>query len=149
MPHICRWKDHRMITWCVLTTIAFYVQMLSTACLLSEKPFSPKKDGVCIYKKASHSKTSFPVVPSNFSMHFLLEGPFIKIIFVIAFWDAFLCVLLAIQYGMNLKGKFVGWYKTLFVQLSFWLQFFFSERELWSKVVAVQCKHTQWKRLLK
>ena len=44
--------------------------------LLSEKPFSPKKDGVCMYKKASHSKTSFPVVPSNFSMHFFIRGSF-------------------------------------------------------------------------
>ena len=28
------------------------------------------------YKKASHSKTSFPVVPSNFSMHFFIRGSF-------------------------------------------------------------------------
>ena len=82
----------------------------------------------CMYKKnkrltARHLSQSFQATIFN---AFLLEGPFIKIIFVIAFWDAFLCVPLAIQYGMNLKGKYVGWYyKTLFVQLSFWLQFFF------------------------
>ena len=96
-----------------------------------------------VYKKASHSKTSFPVVPSNFSMHFLLEGPFIKIIFVIAFCDAFLCVPLAIQYGMNLKGKYVGWhYKTLFVQLSFWLQFFFLERIMVQSSCCAMQTHT-------
>ena len=120
--------------------------MLSTACLLSEKPFSPKKDGVvfavCIKKRLTARHLS-QLFQATFQCIFLLEGPFIKIIFVIAFWDAFLCVPLAIQYGMNLKGKYVGWYyKTLFVQLSFWLQFFFWERIMVQSSCCAMQTHT-------
>ena len=36
----------------------------------------PQRKTEYVYKKASHSKTSFPVVPSNFSMHFFIRGSF-------------------------------------------------------------------------
>ena len=69
-----------MITWCVLTTIAFYVQMLSTARLLSEKPFSSKKDGVvfavCIKNKRLTARHLSKLFQATFQCIFFIRGSF-------------------------------------------------------------------------